>query len=77
MYRGSIACLVNGETVNADYCVKSFDEGSEFGINGGRISKLTVKINNEYVANYDREWDIKPTSEAAKIVLASLIEKFN
>ena len=26
------------------YWIKVYDEGSEFGINGGRISKLTLKM---------------------------------
>lgn len=49
---------------------KSFDEGSIFGINGGRVSKLCIKRLDTYgngkdwfdgvIVNYDRGWDIKP-----------------
>lgn len=44
----------------AHYWVKSYDKGSEFGIGGGKISKLMIKINGETVVNYDRGWDIEP-----------------
>ena len=36
----------------AHYWVKSFDEGSEWGINGGRISKLTIKIDGNIIVEY-------------------------
>ena len=37
------------------YWVKHFEEGSEFGINGGRISKLQIKIDGKTTCNYDRD----------------------
>lgn len=36
------------------YSMKVFEEPSEYGINQGRISKLTLKNNNKVIANYDR-----------------------
>ena len=52
---------------------KVFEQGSEFGINGGRISKLwivkDITINpwnyfvNCPVVNYDRGWDVEPRDE--------------
>lgn len=51
---------------------KSFDNGSQFGIDGGRVSKLVIKRKDtlgsaDYftgvVVNYDRSWDVKPTKE--------------
>lgn len=51
------------EMVDASYCIKVFDKGSKFGINGGRISKLSIKINGKITANYDRGWDIKPSKD--------------
>ena len=35
------------------YWIKQYDEGSEFGIDGGRISKLTLKRDGKEVCNYD------------------------
>ena len=43
---------VKGTTVN--FMIKVFEEGSEFGINGGRISKLQIRIGSKISANYDR-----------------------
>ena len=45
-----------------------------FGINGGRISKLTINKGKEKVANYDRGWDIEPTDEDTKAVLELLLD---
>ena len=44
------------------YWIKVYEEGSQFGINGGKISKLMLKLNGEVIANYDRGWDIEPKS---------------
>ena len=53
---------------------KQFEEDSVFGINGGRISKLTINKGKEKVANYDRGWDIEPTDEDTKEVLELLLD---
>lgn len=59
----------NIDGVKFFYSAKVFECGSEFGINGGRISKLSVwKSEGDYycyplnnlIINYDRGWDIKP-----------------
>lgn len=39
------------ETKIAHYWVKAYDEGSEFGINGGKISKLMIKIDGQTVVS--------------------------
>jgi len=60
---------------------KVFDNGSKFGINHGRISKLTVWKNElgrrdsdrVIIANYDRGWDVQPTDETAKDVLQRIV----
>lgn len=57
--------------------VKHYDEGSEFGINGGRISKLWVGKDGLTAFNYDRGWDMEPETETDKAILARLIEKYN
>lgn len=59
------------------YWVKHYDEPSaEYGINGGRISKLSLKQNGAWVANYDRGWDMKPTTKAAETALAILLDEY-
>lgn len=42
------------------YDMKVYETGSEYGINGGRISKLTLTLGDRTVANYDRGWDVEP-----------------
>lgn len=65
-------------TINGfEYHVKHFDEGSVFGIDGGRISKLWIAKNGKEYACYDRGWDKAPTDPEAKAVLDELIKKYN
>lgn len=59
------------------YWVKSFEEGSQFGIDKGRISKLMLKRDGRVIANYDRGWDIMPIDSEAEAALAELMKKFN
>lgn len=76
---GTIGCPTKNGTVIAHYWCKHYDEGSEFGIDGGRISKLKIMINGCTVVCYDREWDIKPdeNDEAVMIAYSICIHDFN
>ena len=59
------------------YWVKHYDEGSQYGINNGRISKLTLKRKGETVCSYDRGWDIEPADENTSTALAILMKNYN
>ena len=60
------------------YWVKHYEGPSEdFGIDGGRISKLTRKRSGETVYNDDRGLDVKTTDEDTEIALAILIKEYN
>ncbi len=59
------------------YEVKHFEEGSRFGIDGGRISKLGARIGSKEIINYDRGWDIRPKEQVAKAALAQLLKLYN
>ena len=59
------------------FWIKAFEEGSYFGINEGRISKLMIKRGDEIVCNYDRGWDIHPTDTEAKKVYNQLLKSRN
>jgi len=59
------------------YWVKYFEEGSEFGIEGGRISKLMIRREDITIASYERGWDVEPKDEDAKIAFQILMSKFN
>ena len=69
----------DGSSKIAHYWVKAYEEGSAYGIDEGRISKLLITIGGETVANYDRGWDIKPAEddEAAQIAYAILLNEYN
>jgi hypothetical protein len=59
------------------YWAKVYETGSQFGIEGGRISKLMLKADNEIIYNYDRGLDIPPQSETAEKALAILLHEYN
>ena len=67
----------NNSTILAHFWIKQYDTGSEYGINGGRISKLTIKISGQTVANYDRGWDIEPATPAAKEAYTIILNNYN
>ena len=48
-----------------------------YGIDGGKISKATLKIKGEVVYNYDRGLDVPPQNEAAETALAILMYEYN
>jgi hypothetical protein len=59
------------------YCIKVYGEGSDYGIDGGRISKLMLKRKGNVVCNYDRGWDIRPRDEDTRLALESLMKTYN
>lgn len=61
---------------NIVWHAKVFDEGSVFGIKSGRISKLSARIGNAWILNYDRGWDIKSQGKTAEKVLELLLQKY-
>lgn len=67
----------NGSNITCKYFVKHYEEGSEWGINGGRISKLEIRTNGKITANYDRGWDIEPKDKATKLALSILLKEYN
>lgn len=59
------------------YWYKQYETGSQFGIDGGRISKLTLKRDGKVVANYDRGWDVEPVDEDTKGALEIILDREN
>jgi hypothetical protein len=57
--------------------MKVYEEGSQFGIDGGKVSKLMLKRNGEIVCNYDRGWDIKPADPDTQLALELLLHNEN
>ena len=59
------------------YWMKQYEEGSQFGIDGDRISKLILKRNGEIVYNYDRGLDVAPVDENTVFALEILLHSEN
>ncbi|MGN0269417.1 MAG: hypothetical protein ACI4CX_01850 [Candidatus Weimeria sp.] len=68
---------VNGRIYK--YCIKHYDEPSEYGIMGGKISKLEIRTadDNILTCNYDRGWDLKAKDKGSITVLAYLLRRYN
>ena len=58
--------------------IKQYDEGSQYGIDGGRISKLQLKDENgRTVVNYDRGWDIRPETIQEEAAVETILRGWN
>ena len=66
---------VNDKTYTAT--IKHYEEPSEFGIDGGRISKLLITQGSKTVVNYDRGWDIKPETPEEIAAYETALGAFN
>jgi hypothetical protein len=73
---GAIKSPATGKSYR--YWVKRFEEGSGFGIDGGKVSKLTIREVGEAkdLVNYDRGWDVEPDGDA-KAVYDIILAKYN
>ena len=60
--------IINGFKVT----LKHFEEPSEYGINGGRISKLDIRKNNKCLLNFD-----KPTDKETIAIFNKVLKQFN
>ena len=74
-------CWVSGFCGTCKFEAKVYDTGSGYGINDGRVSKLsvwytkktagkTVKIT---IVNYDRGWDIMPKTEDEHRIFSAIL----
>ena len=59
------------------YWIKVYEEGSVFGIEGGRICKLTIKREGKTVCRYDRGWDLEPVDEPTQLAYEILVHTEN
>ena len=60
------------------YWIKHYEEPSEqWGIEGGRISKLMIKVDGKVTASYDRGWDIEPEDEPTQLAYWILLKDYN
>jgi hypothetical protein len=66
-----------GKYTICHFWVKVYEEPSEYGIKGGKISKLMIKRGDEIICNYDRGWDVKATTYEARFALKILLHEYN
>ena len=66
---------VNGSIFH--YWIKVYDTGSQYGIEGGRISKLMLKRDGKTVCNSDRGWDVRPTDPDTQLAYEILVHTEN
>lgn len=61
------------------YSLKAYPEGSEWGIDEGRISKLCIadEADKKTLVHFDRGWDREPSTENLKTALKLVKEKYN
>jgi hypothetical protein len=66
-------------TVNGyAFWVKHYEEGSEeYGIGGGRISKLTIRKGGREMYNYDRGLDFDGLDADGKATYDEIIRRYN
>ena len=64
---------INGYT----YCVKHFEEGSHFGIDEGKISKLEIRKDGKILYNYDRGLDFNRLDTKGETVLGAILSLYN
>ena len=70
--------VVDGDEYTIE--AKIFKEPSDYGIDGGKISKLGIRhtSDSKQEINYDRGWDIKPPKSGnLKKVYDEFIKKYN
>lgn len=66
------------ENQTVKYWCKVLDQKSAtFGIDGGRIIKMELRIDKACTLNYDRGWDIEPEDEASQLAYMALLKKYN
>lgn len=56
------------------FSAKLFDKTSSMGINGGRVSKLSIRRDGEMRAHYDRGWDFSPILPNDKLAYQKIME---
>jgi hypothetical protein len=67
--------VINGSEIY--FSMKVFENGSSYGIDEGRISKLSCRREGKEVINYDRGWDIRPKENIDKEALEEILKLYN
>ena len=68
---------IKGTIDGYNFFIKQYDEGSEYGISNGRISKLEIWKEGQLFVQYDRGWSKKPSGVQAKAVYEQILKEYN
>ena len=71
------AMWIKGTIDGYTFYIKQYDEGSEYGISGGRISKLEIWKDGQLFVQYDRGWSKKPSGAHVKAVYEQILREYN
>lgn len=74
--------IIRGREFFYIFTAKVYGEPSQYGINGGRISKLDIRRHDDngleqVVYRYDRGLDIPASDRAAELVLEQILGELN
>ena len=78
--RGTIQAEAGGKKpVSVDYRIKHYGKGSDWSIDGDKISKLAMRIGGRAVALYDPGWARRPDAndQAAMTAYNTVLHMFN
>ena len=67
----------NGKIGGYTYYAKSYETGSQYGINEGRISKLEIRKDGKLLYNYDRDLDFDNLDAEGKEAYEQILAKHN
>ena len=60
-----------------EFFAKCYEIGSEFGIDEGRISKLSIRKGGKEIYNFDRGLDFDRLDAEGKKVFAEILKRYN
>ena len=66
-----------GTSNGYEYWMKHYPEGSQFGIDGGKISKLSIRKNGKELYNFDRGLDFDNLDAGGRAVYEELLKRYN
>lgn len=52
-------------------------KSKKYGLNGGKIVRLTIGVNGKVTASYDKGWVIEPEDEPSQLALCILLYSNN
>ena len=67
----------NGKIDGCEYWVKRYQDNSIYGINEGKISKISVRRNGREIISFERGWDLEPQTDEDREILAKILNMYN